>query len=135
MYTIPRVYEVASNGKTATSYIWTSQNGTTTINHPNGIGINDTTVAITFTNGFTSSNITVQALNNCGVSGIRSLTVNRNSAPTPSPINGPTDACAYIGETGVNATYSVSPIAGVNSYTWTLPNGATNVSGQGTNMI
>ena len=127
-YRIPKVMGAAS-------YIWTAQNGTTNITNVNGAGENDTLIAVTFENNFSSSNITVQVVNDCGVSGIRSLTVYRNNPSTPGLISGPANACAYIGETGVNATYSIAPNATVVSYTWTIPAGATNVSGQGTNSI
>jgi hypothetical protein len=119
----------------AASYIWTAQNGTTNVTNVNGAGENDTLIAVTFENNFSSSNITVQSVNDCGVSGIRSLTVFRNNPSTPGLISGPANACAYIGETGVNATYTVTANASVVSYTWTIPQGATNVSGQGTNSI
>ena len=43
------------------------------------------------------------------------------------------DSAPCLGEAGV--TYAVSPIAGAASYLWTVPTGATIVSGQGTNTI
>ena len=73
-YTIPKVVG-------ASSYIWNAQSGTTTITHPNGLGVNDTTVTVTFTNGFTTSNITVQAVNSCGTSGGRALTITWPTRP------------------------------------------------------
>jgi hypothetical protein len=48
----------------------------------------------------------------------------------PPPISGPTDVCE--GQTG--AVYSVTPVAGA-TYNWTVPAGATIVSGQGTSSI
>jgi hypothetical protein len=127
-YTIPKVSGAAS-------YIWGSQASTTVVSHPNGAGENDTVIVVTFASNFTSSNITVQAVNSCGTSGTRSLFVSRNNPSTPGLISGPTNACEYIGATGVNATYSVTAVANVDSYTWTLPAGVTNVAGQGTNTI
>jgi len=127
-YRIPKVMGAAY-------YQWTAQNGTTSITSLNGAGENDTAIAVTFTSNFSSSNITVQAFNDCGASGIRSLTVYRNDPSTPGLISGPANACEYIGANGQAATYTVGAIAGVNTYTWTLPQGATNVSGQGTNSI
>jgi len=134
-FTIPKVVEPTSTVTTATSYIWTAQNGTTTITHPNGNGVNDTTVAISFASNFTSSNVTVKAVNACGVSSSRSYLVTTNTPPQPSLISGPNNACEYIGSTGQLATYSVAADANISSYTWTLPQGATNVSGQGSRTI
>lgn len=118
----------------ATSYIWTAQSGTTTISHPNGPGVNDTIVSVLFSSGFTTSNITVQAANSCGTGTTRSLTITKNSASIPSLISGPVNVCPHIGATGTAAIYSVPAIAG-NTYNWTVPSGATGLTGQGTNSI
>ena len=127
-YTIPSVLG-------ATSYIWSAQLGTTTITHPNGPGVNDTTVNVSFTNGFTSSNITVAAANDsCGASNARSLAIVRANPSTPGLIAGPTNACAYMAPGGIPATYSVAAVAG-QTYIWTVPAGAIGLTGQGTNTI
>src|SRR5205085_1709062 len=53
----------------ALSYIWTAQVGTTTITHPNGINNqNDTVIHVVFASGFTTSTISVQAINDCNPS-------------------------------------------------------------------
>jgi hypothetical protein len=56
------------------------------------------------------------------------------AVPTrPSVISGP---IAGLCPSGIaTATYSVSPIASVSSFTWLVPSGASIVSGQGTNVI
>jgi hypothetical protein len=135
IYSIPKVVEATTNAVTATAYIWSAQNGTTNISHPNGDGVNDTTISVTFEANFSSSTLTVQALNACGTSGTRTYFINRSNPSTPSIISGPTNACEYIGETGQSATYFVNAVAGVETYTWTLPVDATNVTGQGTNTV
>ncbi|MEI2748137.1 MAG: GEVED domain-containing protein [Ferruginibacter sp.] len=117
----------------ASSYIWTAQPGTT-ITFPNGGGINGYTVNIAFPTGFTTSAVTVQAVNDCGPSGIRSLTITRNSPSVPSPIAGPTNVCANIAPGGTAATYTVTNTPGV-TYNWTVPVGAIGLTGQGTNSI
>ena len=127
-YKIPKVAGAAA-------YIWSSPSSAVTISHPNGLGENDTLVNVTFASNFASSSISVQSTNDCGTSGTRSLVISRNNPSTPSLISGPTNACEYIGATGVDATYSVTAASNVDSYTWTLPAGVTNVSGQGTNTI
>ncbi|MFT3909366.1 MAG: HYR domain-containing protein [Ferruginibacter sp.] len=118
----------------AISYIWTAQNGTTTITHPNGTGVNDTTISVIFSSGFTTSAITVQSVNDCGTGGVRSFTVTRSNPATPSLINGPTNVCANIGGTGVPATYSVAAATGT-TFNWIVPAGVTGLTGQGTNSI
>jgi hypothetical protein len=45
------------------------------------------------------------------------------------------NACEYSGTTGTNATYFVNAVSNVETYTWTVPQGTTIVSGQGTNQI
>ncbi len=134
IYKIPKLLESGTTNATASSYLWSAQNGTTNITHPNGNGVNDTVVAVTFNANFSTSTITVQSVNACGVSGIRSYLITRNN-PTVGIISGPTNSCEYIGATGTVANYSVAAIANVHSYTWTLPLGATDVNGQGTNTI
>ncbi len=134
-FKIPKVVEAASGSSTASSYLWTAQNGTTSITHPNGTGENDTTVTITFASNFTSSNLSVQALNACGLSGTRSYFITRNNPSQPSLISGPTNTCEYIGDNGQAATYAVSASVSVDSYTWTVPQGAIGFTGQGTNTI
>jgi hypothetical protein len=127
-FTIPKVLA-------AVSYIWTAQNGTTNITHPNGVGENDTTVAITIASNFTSSNVSVQTVNTCGVSGSRSYLLSFNTPTQPSLISGPTNTCEYIGDAAQVATYSLSADATVTSYAWTLPQGAIGLTGQGTSTI
>jgi hypothetical protein len=117
----------------ASSYIWTAQAGTTIV--PAGPGTLGNTVTITFPNTFTTSAVTVQAVNTCGTSGTRSLTIVRNNPSVPSLISGPTNACAHIAPGGTPATYTVPAVAGITTYTWTVPAGAIGLTGQGTNTI
>jgi len=126
-YTIPKV-------AAATSYNWAAQAGTTTITHPNGLGVNDTTVTVTFAAGFTTSSITVSATNDCNTSGTRSLLISRNNPATPGLVSGPTNACEFISPGGTPATYTVPNVPG-NTYTWAAVPGAIGVAGQGTNSI
>ena len=97
----------------ATSYTWTL---------PSGWSGNSTTTSITAISGTNaqSGNITVKASNNCGSSATRTKHVTVNSAPsTPGNIDGSDAVCAG----GAQQTYSISPVSGATSYTWTLPNG------------
>ena len=127
-YMIPKAYA-------ATSYIWTAQSSTTNIAHPNGAGENDTIVTVTFSSTFSSSNITVQSVNNCGVSNTRSLVIARNNPSTPGLISGPTNSCDFIGDAGAIANYLIGASANIVSYNWTVPSNAINLTGQGTSSI
>ena len=128
---VPITYTI--NAVAATSYIWSAGPGTT-ITHPY-TGADDTTVTVTFSNAFATSAITVQAVNSCGLSGIRSFTITRNNPGLPGLISGPTNACPHISPAGTPAAYSVAPVANATSYNWTVPAGAIGLTGQGTNTI
>jgi len=97
----------------AISYTWTL---------PYGWSGSSTTTSISATPGSNaqSGNVTVKANNNCGSSPTSTLTVTVNATPTtPTSINGATTVCAGGGA----QTYSISPVSGATSYTWTLPIG------------
>jgi hypothetical protein len=101
--------------------------GATIIGNP----LNDT-ITVQFSN-FTSGNITVMAVNNCGSTPLRSLAVSAGTLPAPTAIFGPTNVCNFIGGSAVN--YSTQAVAGITNYIWTVPAGATIQSGQGTTSI
>ncbi|MFT3908958.1 MAG: T9SS type A sorting domain-containing protein [Ferruginibacter sp.] len=115
-------------------YYWSFPAGVIDEIHPAGTGINDTTVLVRFTNSFQSGgSISVMADNGCGGE-LRSLVITKAAPAQPSLITGPTNTCAHQLPNGVSAGYSVTAVSGM-TYTWLLPSGATNVSGQGTNSI
>ena len=120
-------YSIAAVPGTA-SYIWTAQPGTTVVTN------NGTSATVSFSNSFTTSAISVQAVNGCGTSNPRSITIVKTLPPTPGLISGPTNACAYVAPNGVPASYSLVGVAG-NTYNWTIPAGATGLTGQGTSNI
>ncbi len=68
----------------------------------------------------------------CGTTNCQSITIYVNDAPhRPAAINGPiTVTC-----NSHSVVYSVIPVAGATSYTWTVPTGSTIISGQGTSSI
>jgi hypothetical protein len=116
------VYSIAPVSN-ATSYIWTVNVAGATLT---GQGTNS--IAVSFPS-FTSGSVTVQAVNGCGTSAVRSVTV--LAAPgTPGPISGLTNVC-----TGSTQQYSVSTVANTQSYNWTVTFGGTIISGQGTKDI
>lgn len=132
---IPVTYSIRKVA-TAASYNWTSQANSTFLVHPNGPGENDTIVQLYFIDSylFSTSSITVQAVNDCGAGPVRSLTITRTIPATPGSITGPTNVCNFISPSGTAATYSVPPVVGM-SYFWTIPDNAINVTGQNTNSV
>lgn len=111
----------------ASNYLWTVPSGATINGAANG-----TSVSVTFTSAFTQGNISVQAANSCGVfGGARSVLV-RGIAVPPSEITGPATVCAFQ----TNVTYTaIAPSYGATSYSWTVPAGASIVTGQGSTSI
>ncbi len=98
----------------ATSYSWYL---------PGGWGGTSTTTSISTTAGSTGS-LSVTANNACGAGPMQTKTVTVNPLPAqPGAIAGNTNVCPSS-----TNTYSVSPVAGATSYTWTKPGGWTGTS-------
>lgn len=94
----------------ATSYTWTL---------PGGWTGSSATNSITATVGNTSGTVTVTADNTSGSSAPQTLAVTVNPFPAqPGTITGPAVVCA-----GSTVTYSLSAVAGADTYFWTLPAG------------
>lgn len=112
--------------KGANSYTWTVPTGWTIIS---GQG----TTSIEVQTGANSGKVTVSAVNGCGTGASSELNVVPQTQPPlpPAPIHGPREVCE--GQAGYE--FSVDPIAGVNTYTWTVPAGWTITAGQGTSKI
>jgi PKD repeat protein len=92
----------------ATSYTWTL---------PGGWSGTSTTNSIMATASAFSGVITVSASNACGTSLAQVFTVNVTPTPAqPGAITGNASVCAS--STNV---YSIAPVSGATSYTWTLP--------------
>ncbi len=110
----------------ATSYTWTVPSGATIAS---GQGTN----IITVNWGATSGNVCVTAINSCGGSAPSCVAVTVYTLPgAPGPIVGPLNPAIN----SVNNSYTVAPVPGATSYTWSInPSGATIASGQGTNAI
>jgi hypothetical protein len=115
--------------KDANSYLWTVPAGATIVS-----GQGDTAIVVSFGPNLVAGNISVVSVNNCAQSAARTLAITRKIPATPSVIYGSTDACATIG-TATNVKYSIKKVAGASSYEWTVPDGATLVSGQGDTAI
>lgn len=111
----------------ATSYTWAVPAGATILS-----GQGTDSVSVLFDSTFTSGNLTVTANNACGSSAVRSIAL--HSVPnTPGAITGQkTELCqSYSG----TVHYSIAPVSGATSYTWTTPAGAFIGSGQGTDSV
>lgn len=110
----------------ASSYNWTLPAGATLTG---GSGTN----SITVTFGTTSGNVTVTPVNQCGVTGTASskaITV-KNIPGAPGAIAGPAAPCP--GSTG--NVYSIAAVTDADTYTWTVPAGATITAGATSNSI
>jgi uncharacterized protein (TIGR02145 family) len=109
----------------ATSYNWLVPNGVTIVS---GQG----TVSITVNFGPSGGTIAVRAQNGAGNSPYTNLDVAVClTPPIPGTITGP--ASVQINAAGIN--YSIVTVTGATKYNWTVPEGATIVSGQGTTGI
>lgn len=113
----------------ATGYAWSVPVSGTIVS---GQGTNN--LVVRFSNSFTSGSVTVAATRSCGSSSARSLAVKKILPTTPTAITGPTNVCTFVSG-GTAASYSVPPVANADSYNWNVPNGATIVTGSGTNAI
>jgi hypothetical protein len=107
----------------AVNYNWTVPSGCTIVtNNGNSIVMN---VPSTFTTG----TISVTAVNGCGGTSMRSVSLTRLPG-TPASIAGPTSVCPN--QVGVN--FTTPAVTGVTQ-SWTAPTGATITGGQGTTSM
>ena len=86
-------------------------------------------VDIKFPIGFISGTVSVYGQNACGNGPTTSLFV-QSKPNLPGPITGNASVCKHS-----TRCYSVSPVTGATSYTWTVNHGATIYSGQGSNSV
>ncbi len=117
----------------AISYNWTVPANASIVDHPAGTGENDTVIVVTYNSSFTGGNITVTANGNCGTGGSRSLLIGTNLKPGTAG-----NIVAALQQDCPDRQYSYSlPSLPANSnwVQWTVPAGATIISGQGTISI
>ena len=110
----------------ATTYSWTVPTGAVITAGQGTSAITVNFVGASTSTCSSSSTISVVASNSCGTSAAKTLTIGLKPAKATA-INGSATACKL---TIVN--YSVTPIAGATSYTWTVPSGWIIQAGQGT---
>lgn len=108
----------------ATSYHWTVPSGSV-------ISSGQGTTNITVDFGTESGNISVRTENTGGNSSYTSLLVDVGLLPVPTSINGTT--CVGLNSNGI--AYSTAAVPDATYYHWTVPQGATVSSGQGTTNI
>ncbi|MFN5910160.1 MAG: hypothetical protein ACK45H_02390, partial [Bacteroidota bacterium] len=113
----------------ASYYIWGMPSGATIISSP----VTNDSVNVMFQN-FTSGAMSVKSANACGSSTMRYLTVSSPSLAAATGISGPQSVCSFVG-TGQTVTYSTPVVSGITNYIWTMPAGASIISGAGSNTI
>ena len=110
-YTVPLI-------ENAASYVWTLPEGASGTSSTNSI-------TVSFGQEALPGKITVQGINSCGAGESSSLFIAVNSSPAiPLAIFGYQVVCQ--GQNSV--VYTVPPVERADSYTWTLPSGATGTS-------
>ncbi|MEI6275168.1 MAG: PKD-like domain-containing protein [Prolixibacteraceae bacterium] len=113
---VPATYSVVAIPN-ATTYTWTLPSGTTIVS-----GSNSNNIQVIFNGAAVPANISVFGTNSCGNGPVSNLALTINDIPAnPGSIAGPAQICQ--GSTGV--VFTVAPVAGATSYSWTLPTGAT----------
>lgn len=122
-------------GDTRTYYVYNVAGVTWTWTMPTGATINTgqgtRTISVTYDAGFTANGtMSVVAVNACGPSTPRTLTISRNVPATPGTITGSAVACI-----NTSGGYSVTNVAGM-TYLWTTNVASVSYSaGQGTNSV
>ncbi|MFN6093131.1 MAG: MopE-related protein, partial [Bacteroidota bacterium] len=108
-----------SIGGGATSATWTTS-GTGTFSNANALNATYTPSTADATSGSVTLTLTTNAIQPCSTA-TSSITVNVNAIPANAgSITGQANICKPLSNT---FTYSIAPVAGATSYTWTVPAG------------
>ena len=109
----------------ASNYVWIAPPGDSVIT---GQGTDSVVVVAGSTPGW----MKVTATNVCGTKVLDSVWIDAKPTliPTGAKISGPDSLC-----TGDTATYTIAALNGALTYTWTLPSGASIISGAGTDSM
>ncbi len=122
------VYSIAALTN-ATTYTWTVPVGATIIS-----GQGTTSINVSFNSNFGTTD-TIKVVGGVCTNSVPSkLVVTKVLPAIPGAITGPVNACPFVDQP-TNAVYSIAPVANAIGYTWTLPAGASIISGQGTTSI
>ena len=109
----------------ATQYLWTVPAGATITG-----GQGTAAVTISFSGSFSGGNICVTTSSSCGTGNPSCLAVS-GSPLAPGAITGPVQVC----KKQKFVSYSIQPVTGASTYTWTVPPQSMIVTGQGTTGI
>ncbi|MEO8768449.1 MAG: T9SS type A sorting domain-containing protein [Ferruginibacter sp.] len=116
----------------ALAYSWYFGQGPgISVTHPNGPGINDTLVLVTFTGNLPATQLTfyAQGISYCAYGYYKTLDLLRTIPVTPGVITGTKDPCPFMqsagNPSGSAVNYSINKVANASSYIWTMPAGAT----------
>jgi hypothetical protein len=109
-------------------YVWTLPEGMVILS-----GQGTTSITADASMGFTPGIIEVIAVNDCGASPTVGLTF-PVAQPNPAMPGTPSGTSTGV-IPGFPYTYSIAPVAGADSYTWSMPSGATIIGGQGTTSV
>jgi gliding motility-associated-like protein len=121
-----QTYTVAAIAN-ASTYVWTLP-ANASISSGNGTN----TITVLFGANAASGNISVYGQNSCGNGAAASLAIVVKPLPaSAATITGSNAVC----QKQSNVVYSIPSLANATSYTWTVPSGATIISGQGTSQI
>jgi hypothetical protein len=114
------------------NYIWTVPPGATIVEHPGGLGENDTIIKVKFVpnSSLIDNYIEVRSLG-CNLSAPRKLQIVNGTAPSfqnGSWIYGPTNVCEDIQSSalpnGDTVVYYISKARNASSYEWVVPSNA-----------
>ena len=115
----------------ATSYNWHLDAG---IEYAPGSSNGTNTIDVVVTAAYAGGTISVEAVSDCGSSNASTLEAQTIIPILTETISGPTAVCSYVQPNLAEATYSITPIAGVLTYNWNVGT-ATITSVNGTNTI
>lgn len=121
VYSVPAV-------DNADYYVWTLPEGMVILS-----GQGTTSITADASMGFIPGIIEVIAVNDCGASPTVGLTF-PVAQPNPAMPGTPSGTSTGV-IPGFPYTYSIAPVAGADSYTWSMPSGATIIGGQGTTSV
>lgn len=112
----------------ASGYSWSLPSGASIVS-----GNNTNSITVDYSNSASSGNITVYGTNSCG-NGSASVGLPITVNPLPSA-SGAVSGTASVCKGQNSVAYSVAAITNATGYSWSLPTGATIVSGNNTNSI
>ena len=124
----------ATNASSVIAYRWTLPIGSQLVS----VNAQDSSsITIKFPTAPTTLVLSVVSASGCGLSSAKSITLNKTTPTSPSTITGLIDICNEVEHYAQteNISYTASSANNAASYFWTVPTGATLISGQGTTSI